>query len=300
MVDVPSQPAAVARALARQLPGLQPSRVTPLGFGLDHAAFEIDGELVVRFRRDSDTAGRADRVRREARLLSVLRELSPLPVPEVRFVLAELGCVGCTKLPGKPLLDLLPGLDAASAIAVASALGTLLAALHSTPPSRVRELVETDAPAPTDWQNEARQTYENIADDIPAPHRPEIETFLRTAPPAVPAYLAFSHNDLGAEHVLVDDITHAVTGIIDWSDAAIADPAYDFGLILRDLGQRALDKAFEAYRSAGLDPSALHARVAFYARCALLEDLAYGLETGQQRYTGKSRAAIPWLFSMTP
>ncbi len=300
MADVPADPVAVAHALAQQLPELQASRVLPLGSGLDNTAFEIDGDLVVRFRRDADAVMRADRVRREARLLAVVKEVSPLPIPEVRFVLADLGCLACTKLPGKPLLDLLPGLATGSATAVASALGRFVAALHSTPPSLIQEMVETDAPGPTECRDEARQTYENVVGEIPAKHRPEIESFLQATPPAAPAHLAFSHNDLGAEHVLVDAVTGAITGVIDWSDATISDPAYDFGLILRDLGQGALDSAFEAYRSAGLDASALRPRAVFYARCALLEDLADGLETGQERYTRNTRAAISRLFSRTP
>jgi aminoglycoside phosphotransferase (APT) family kinase protein len=40
--------------------------------------------------------------------------------------------------------------------------------------------------------------------------------------------------------------TRASTGIIDWSDAALADPAYDFGLLCRDLGAAALDLALNA------------------------------------------------------
>jgi hypothetical protein len=38
------------------------------------------------------------------------------------------------------------------------------------------------------------------------------------------------------EHVLVDVEANAVTGIIDWTDAAIADPARDLALIYRDFG----------------------------------------------------------------
>jgi aminoglycoside phosphotransferase (APT) family kinase protein len=37
----------------------------------------------------------------------------------------------------------------------------------------------------------------------------------------------FCHNDLGIEHVLVDPTTLKITAIIDWTDAAVADPAYD-------------------------------------------------------------------------
>jgi hypothetical protein len=33
----------------------------------------------------------------------------------------------------------------------------------------------------------------------------------------------------GIEHVLVDQDTFAVTGVLDWTDAALVDPAYDFG-----------------------------------------------------------------------
>jgi hypothetical protein len=44
------------------------------------------------------------------------------------------------------------------------------------------------------------------------------------------------------------------------------------------------------------DTAALRERAAFYARCGLLEDLAYGSQTGLSAYTGKSLAALPWLF----
>jgi hypothetical protein len=37
-------------------------------------------------------------------------------------------------------------------------------------------------------------------------------------------------------------------------------------------------------------------RAAFYARCAVLEDLAHGVATGQDAYASKSRAALGWLF----
>ena len=89
--------------------------------------------------------------------------------------------------------------------------------------------------------------------------------------------MAFCHNDLGAEHVLVDTETNTVTGVIDWTDAAIADPAYDLALIYRDLGAEVFGRTLDHYgcRFDAVDRE----RAAFYARCSLLEDLAYGLST---------------------
>jgi aminoglycoside phosphotransferase (APT) family kinase protein len=94
--------------------------------------------------------------------------------------------------------------------------------------------------------------------------------------------------------VLVDPATGAVTGIIDWSDTALVDPARDLGLILRDLGDDGLEPALAA-TWAGPDDG-LRARAAFYARCGLLEDLAHGVGTGQGAYTRKSLTALARLF----
>jgi aminoglycoside phosphotransferase (APT) family kinase protein len=104
----------------------------------------------------------------------------------------------------------------------------------------------------------------------------------------------FSHNDLGIEHILVVPATGAITGVIDWSDAALTDPARDFGLLYRDLGPAALAAALTSYRAH--DTAALGKRAAFYARCGLLEDLAYGHRSGIGAYTDKSVTALQWLF----
>jgi aminoglycoside phosphotransferase (APT) family kinase protein len=88
--------------------------------------------------------------------------------------------------------------------------------------------------------------------------------------------------------------TRASTGIIDWSDAALADPAYDFGLLCRDLGAAALDLALNAYQAD--DTTALRRRPVFYARCTLVEDLAYGIQSGLRACTDKRPAALEWPF----
>jgi aminoglycoside phosphotransferase (APT) family kinase protein len=101
----------------------------------------------------------------------------------------------------------------------------------------------------------------------------------------------FSHNDLGIEHVLADGST--VTGVIDWSDAAFVDPSHDLGRLMRDLGPVALDAALTAYP--GDDPG-LRERAVCFARCGMIEDLGYGLQTGRDRYVRKSLDALAWLF----
>jgi aminoglycoside phosphotransferase (APT) family kinase protein len=156
--------------------------------------------------------------------------------------------------------------------------------------------VGTDDQPLTEWRDEAAHLYLTVAAQIPASHQHGIEAFLQAPPPDARDALVFSHHDLGIEHVLVDPVTWTVTGIIDWTDAALVDPAYDFGLLCRDLGPAALRVAVDRYGTAANDISALVERAFFYARCTMLADLKYGIESGRDSYVNKSLAALDWLF----
>jgi aminoglycoside phosphotransferase (APT) family kinase protein len=256
--------------LARHLPDYAVVTIAPLGSGLEHEALEINGELVVRTARAGVTA------EHEARVLAAVAPLSPVPVPEP--LVADGEAMVYRKLPGVPLTEL-PRARARGAIGV---LEHLLMALHAVPLEQVELLVDRDDVPLDEWLRETAVTYERVGGVVPARDRPAIEAFLARAPPPPAPALAFSHNDLGAEHVLADPASGAVTGVIDWSDAAITDPAYDHGLLWRDLGAE--------------PPAAMRERARFFARCAAIEDLAFGLETGRERYTSRSLGAIPRIF----
>ena len=282
----------VRQVLRAHLPDHAAGSVTPLGAGLDNVTFDVDGELVVRLAREPDR----DRLDREARLLAAVARVSPLPVPEPMLAVPELGCLAYRRLPGTPLLGLPRPPHAA--VPIAAALGGFLAALHGIPAADVAGLADVDDTPLAEWLAEAAATYPAVAPHLPARHRPAVEAFLAAAPPAdaTGADAVFTHGDLGVEHVLVDPGTWAVTGVVDWSDAAITDPAHDVGRLLRDLGPDALDAALAAHGGPARDDAALRERATCHARCGLLEDLAYGLSTGRRAYVDQSLAALAWLF----
>jgi aminoglycoside phosphotransferase (APT) family kinase protein len=142
---------------------------------------------------------------------------------------------------------------------------------------------------------EARAVHPRLEDAIPSTHRGPVRTFLEAPPPpsAPRGHLVFCHDDLGAEHVLVD-ADGTVTGVIDWSDAVVGDPAGDLGRILRDLGPAALDAALAALDPP--EPRATRARAVFRARCGALEDMAYGRDADRPAYVARSVTALGWLF----
>ncbi|MFD1274681.1 phosphotransferase family protein [Streptomyces kaempferi] len=267
-----------------------------LGEGLDNLVYEVNGELIVRFSKEPDLARRSALVDHEARVLAAVADISPLPVPEPAFTVAEQGCLAYHKLPGAPLLDMSPHQRSAHGTSIAATLGELLTALHAVPVDRLGDLVDVDHQPLAEWRHEATRNYVTVAGQVPAAHRRPVEAFLEAAPPHGGRTPTFSHNDLGIEHVLVDPATWTVTGIIDWSDAAVVDPAYDFGLLHRDLGPAATRAAIRGYRTDADDLAALSERAVFYARCSVFEDLAHGIETEQDKYVDKSLAAMEWLF----
>jgi aminoglycoside phosphotransferase (APT) family kinase protein len=278
--------------LSRHLPGYKVTSSVKLGEGLDNAAYEVNGELIVRASKQADHALRSESTRREADLLATVAGLSTLPVPEPIFMDARAGLLAYVKLPGLPLMDH----PVAEPAGLAPALGRFLSRLHQAPLEKVEQLVERDAyPLPA-WREDAQRDYQEIAEHLPAAARPLVEGFLGRTPPAEPrAAAVFCHNDFGAEHVLVDAGANALTGIIDWTDAAITDPARDLALVYRDLGPEVFRLTLGYYE--GPFEDADRERTVFYARCTLLEDIAYGLSTrGARRYAEAGLAHLAWTF----
>jgi aminoglycoside phosphotransferase (APT) family kinase protein len=275
--------ALIRAVLARRLPRREFRSLTALGEGLDNRAYDVDGDLIVRIAKDID----AGALRREADLLTAVSEFSPLPVPEPAFVDPEAGILAYAKLPGVPLL----GHPVADPVLLAPALGRFLSALHQA--DGMARLAPADLEPPSVWLADARESHAHAASHIPEEYRRRVETFLATTPasPDEPPPMVFCHNDLGAEHILVDVDANTITGVIDWTDAAITDPMHDLALVYRDLGPEVFETMLSHYEG----PCAMD-RVLFYARCSVLEDIAYGLTTGPRLYADAGLAHLSWLF----
>ena len=301
--DEPGRAGHAARARVREhllevveagMPGFQVHDVELLGEGLDNLTYAVNGELVVRFSKQPEPIRRAELIRAETRLLAMVATISPLPVPEPVFTDPGRGCWAYAKIPGVPLLDLPLRQRLACAPAAGAALGGFLAAVHGAPLEQMTQLAGPDEVPMAQWRDEAAEHYTAVLQMVPATRRGPVEAFLAAPPLERGGAMVFCHNDLGIEHVLAAPATGAITGVIDWSDAALADPARDFGLLYRDLGPAALAAALASYRAG--DPAAVGQRAVFYARCRLWEDLAYGRQTGRSAYIDKSLAALDWLF----
>jgi aminoglycoside phosphotransferase (APT) family kinase protein len=281
----------VRALLTRNLPGYEVRSVARLGEGWDNVAYEVNGELIVRGSKEADPDRRSELTRREADLLAAVARWSTVPIPEPIFADVEAGVLAYRKLPGLPLSEH----PRAEPTRLAAILGGFLSHLNRAPLEEMEKLVPRDVEPPMTWWRDAERDYRETVEWLPAAARHPVEDFLGRRPPAESRALAFCHNDLGIEHVLVDAEANTVTGVIDWGDAAIADPMYDLGLLYRDLGPETFDLVLAHYE--GRWDDADRERAVFFARCSLLEDIAYGVRTGARHYAENGLAHLARTFA---
>jgi aminoglycoside phosphotransferase (APT) family kinase protein len=270
------------------------------GAGWDHVAWRVVGRdgrpWIVRWGIEGDADELATEVRREVAVMRAARGALRDLVGDAAVLDDARGCLAHPWVPGTSLQSLLvadrvPGPDRRR---LARDIGAVIAAVAGVPPPPE---VEVDEGLPT-WLAASPPFVDVIDHLLSDGERAAIARFVATPPPPGPPpdALPLTHNDLGAEHVLVDPESLAITGIIDWSDAARADPAAELGRLLRDLGAGVLDDVLDGM---GVDAAArpdVTARAWCYARCLVLEDLAYAVER-RPDLVAFERASLAALFA---
>ncbi|WP_041733326.1 phosphotransferase [Conexibacter woesei] len=234
---------------------------TPLDDGWDSQATLVDGRWIDRTPRRAEVT---PRLRAEVRLLGWLAPRLPLAVPRPFVVGEQPLVVRHALVPGEPA----PELTAAHG----RELGAFLHALHA---SDAAEAVEHDAPGPAAALAERRAELERMRTVVllllPAARRGDGDALL-DAIAQLPA-AALVHGDLGPEHVLVQD--GRLSGVIDWSDAHVGDPAIDLAWTLHGATSAFASALAERY---GVDAE-LRARALLWHRLGPWYEVLHGVET---------------------
>lgn len=106
--------------------------------------------------------------------------------------------------------------------------------LHAIDPSSIPRTPDAwEDETWNDWRPHDPDDMDDLREILPADLRGRAEPFIvgGIAPPPSGARRVV-HNDICADHVLVDPTSGRLTGLIDWGDAMVGDPVLDFvGLI---------------------------------------------------------------------
>jgi aminoglycoside phosphotransferase (APT) family kinase protein len=276
--------ASAARALVvGQFPDLALASVQPLGVGFDNTVYLVDDTWVFRFPRREVAVPLMDR---ELAVLPGLAPRLPLPVPVPELI-------------GHPAdgypwpfwgARLVPGVELAEARLadggrepLGTQVGDFLRALHD--PEVTRDLGGTlphdpmRRGTPSTRGPMAREALDRLAArgtwDATTDLDRRIDRVIAAADPLPPpsGEPALVHGDLHLRHLMVGADGRA-SGVIDWGDCCLADPALDLSLAYGAFSGASRAALLAAYGRPVDEERELRARLLALALCAVLADYA--------------------------
>ncbi len=233
--DLHIDAALAAKLVAAQFPQFARVSVDPFAAGWDNAAFLVDGRVVFRFPRRR-VAARL--IEREAAVLPLIAAELPLAIPAPCFVGAP-SAEYAYAFAGYNLIDGMTACSVAftdaSRAALARPLGEFLRALHTIDPALlVTRGLPPDEIGRLDPQKRLPAARERVLSLRAAGLGDGLEDFSAwlEAHPPVPVRdgeRRLVHGDLYARHILIDG-AGPPSGVIDWGDVHLGDPALDLAI----------------------------------------------------------------------
>jgi aminoglycoside phosphotransferase (APT) family kinase protein len=279
------------RAIHEAFPALDLQSVRYFSAGWDYELWEINDELLFRFPMREECA---EALRVESRLLAALAEYLSLAVPRPAYVSDGVASFqqpffAYRKLPGVPLSE--ADLSENALSSTGQQIGRFLRELHSFPKEQAAALGVLAYSAES-WRafyvDFHAQCDRRVNPLLAASERERVADFwsgfldddrnFRFAPSLV-------HADLGPSHILVDPETGEVSGVIDFGDARVGDPAIDIVGLLR-VESAVLagygDRADETFRR----------RARVYWQIGPFHEVLYGLDIDKREHIDAGLAGI--------
>ncbi len=266
-------------AIEEKFPQLKIKTLAYHAEGWDSVACRVNEKLLFRFPKRAEVEWH---LLKEMRLLPELAPRLPLAIPRFDYMAQEaaktfpFAFAGYEMIEGRQFEHC--RYDVREAEWWRPDVGAFLAALHAFPVERARELGVRDyritkmEGTPGGWRAMLEDFYNDVQKNVfpllPEERREvvaegfedflENERFFEFKPSLI-------HGDLSGEHVLLDLENQRVTGIIDFGDSGIGDPAFDVW-----------DKVLPYYP--GTVDNTWQQRREFYGRLGSLHSIVFGVE----------------------
>lgn len=294
-------------SLLRAFPQLAIKHIELDHSGWDNVVAVVNHEIIFRFPRRPEVACTLEV---ESRLLPELCKVVSLPIPNFEFIAR--GCkafhgifVGYRLIPGEPLTRALFRQIYSAELTqhLARQLAKFLSEMHSFP---VKQAVQLGVPHTPDrdlWAGFYAEVRKHVFPLLEAHERAWaqklFESFLddKRNFQFKPVLL---HGDFSPDHILFDRKTGRITGIIDFGDTRIGDPAYDFQW-REDYGEHFWQALLNHYKQSLLladarnklkIDEAFFRRLEFYEQRLPLGEILYGITCNAPEYITSGLQAL--------
>ncbi|MFA5961658.1 MAG: aminoglycoside phosphotransferase family protein [Parcubacteria group bacterium] len=220
------------KVIKENFPEVSFSRAELITKGWDNNVILLDDNFVFRFPK---RVGYDLRFRSELKLLKYLETKLNLPIPHYAYVAENIPCGGYVKIPGIEMQpEIFNQLEEKQIEQIAKQLGNFLSILHQTPIDFVKEYGFGEARSSYWWNKEQLgDTLQKLKELVfPRLEKEEISWIEHQIEQYSATSAGFEnvviHSNIKPEHIFIDPVKKSLTGVIDFSDVEIADPALDF------------------------------------------------------------------------
>jgi aminoglycoside 2''-phosphotransferase len=247
--------------------------------GLINDVLIVNHSLVFRFAKNEEFARL---LQAELKMLDLIRPQLKVSVPTPIYT--DHDSMVYPLLTGQPLSRMtLLGFNESVQDELAAQLGSFLYCLHNTPTADLDwQIPVTRAPVRRkDWLEIQEKVKEQLYPLLQGYQLEWVEDlFARVLddPGASEHQPAFINGDLASYHILFDEHSHQISGVIDFGMSGLGDPASDIGNLINIYGETFVRRMRQTYPQ--LDRYLPRAR--FYAQLIELEWLLRGFESGEK------------------
>lgn len=238
--------------LHKDFPHLTQAQVKWFDNGWDHIIAVVDRSLAYRFPRREDYA---KKLPIETQFTEMVIDKLPLPIPQLKLKKDSEHNFIYAKYPfieGTPLLrELFRTLHQNEQNVLAEKLGEFLTALHSYPINKAEDVGIQKVDSVEVWKRRLERIRNIVYPIIPKKEQEWIDLLFQkylTITQEVPFKQVVIHGDIAPEHILFDTNTKIITGIIDFGDVEISDPAFDFFHLSYFYGEDFLKQVYKHYK----------------------------------------------------
>lgn len=266
-------------ALASAHPGIAFDTARVVETGWDFVVVDT-GEWIVRVPRREWPA---EQLRVERRLLALLGPRLPVAVPELSLHTLD----GTTyalypRLPGSPS-------SCEDAATIAGDVAALLTALHAIEPADAL-ILGLAAPGKLDLGVLSDRATAEVVPLLPWAAVAALHDAFAVLREPVAAEVVV-HADLGEANLLVDG--GRLTGVLDWTDAHVGDPAMDLSWWVQCLGLNGARAALASYvPPAGVSAAELWRRAVAHATVQPVHAVLWGLDHSRPSYVARQLARL--------
>ncbi|MBE7148008.1 aminoglycoside phosphotransferase family protein [Bacillus mycoides] len=259
--------------------------------GWDNITVIINDELLFRFPRKLEYA---NRIPLEKELCTILsHSLQEIEIPKYHLFYKN----NCNTVPfcsyyplihGEPLTtELVAKLEKKELEVIITQLATFLATLHSIPLKRAETLGFPIEKTLIYWKELQTKLNQYLTNNLTSLQKSALnrlfENFFANIAKST-FQNTIIHADFTHHHILFNTQNNTISGVIDFGDAQIGDPAFDFAGLYYDFGREFTTSVYEQYSAviSHRDPLLIHRITTFYQYSPLLHNLIYNIETNNE------------------